>query len=295
MLTAVISDDLLPSSSITNTWPTSYAKQRTANNPHSPILGFNPPTVPFHLLSSTHHSTILMRSISTTPPKTPPTQPESPPQATSANTSTSTTLPHLTSSSEVHQISVSAKRITYRVALAIGHVRFSNAEPLHLIREHGLKKGDVLAVARVAGIQAVKKTAEVIPLAHGGVGVEGCVVRVEPVPGKAEGGGDGKESSAFDKDAVVEEAMSEEDRMSKAQLLSKPIGEHGGIRISVQVETTAKTGIEMEALTGVVGAALTVVDMCKGVDKRCVIDGVEVAGKKGGRSGGWGVWGNGKK
>ena len=91
----------------------------------------------------------------------------------------------------------------------------------------------------------------------------------------------GKESSAFDKDSVVEEAMSEEDRMSQVQLLSKPIGEHGGMRISVQVETTAKTGIEMEALTGVVGAALTVVDMCKGVDKRCVIDGVEVVGKKG--------------
>ena len=183
MLTAMISDDLLPS------WPTSYAKQRRANNPHSPLLGFNPRTVPLHLLPNTHHSTILIRSISTTPLKIPPTQPESLPQATSANTTTSTTLPHLTSSSEIHQISVSAKRITYRVALAIGHVRFSNAEPLRLIHEHGLKKGDVLAVARVAGIQAVKKTAEVIPLAHGGVAVEGCVVRVEPVPGKAERGG----------------------------------------------------------------------------------------------------------
>lgn len=65
---------------------------------------------------------------------------------------------------------------------------------------------------------------------------------------------------------------------------------YGGVRISVRVETTAKTGVEMEALTGVVGAALTVVDMCKGVDKGCVIDDVRVVGKKGGRSGGWGIW-----
>lgn len=72
--------------------------------------------------------------------------------------------------------------------------------------------------------------------------------------------------------------------------LTHPISPHGGVRISVSVETTAKTGVEMEALTGVMGAALTVVDMCKGVDRGCVIEGVRVVGKRGGRSEGWGVW-----
>ena len=82
--------------------------------------------------------------------------------------------------------------------------------------------------------------------------------------------------------------------VEEASRLSEPIGLYGGVRISVQVETTAKTGVEMEALTGVVGAALTVVDMCKGVDKGCVVDEVKVVGKKGGRSGGLGVWGEGR-
>jgi len=132
----------------------------------------------------------------------------------------------------------------------------------------------VLAVARVAGIQAVKKTGEIIPLAHPGVPVEGCVVRVEPVAGKR-----GK--------TALSEGLAAED----ATELTRPIGPCGGIRISVSVETTAKTGIEMEALTGVMGAALTVVDMCKGADKECAIKGVRVLGKKGGRSGGWGFWG----
>lgn len=67
------------------------------------------------------------------------------------------------------------------------------------------------------------------------------------------------------------------------------LGVHGGVRIDVEVETTAKTGVEMEALAGVVGAALTVVDMCKGVDRGCEIGRVRVLGKKGGRSGRWGI------
>ena len=96
----------------------------------------------------------------------------------------------------------------------------------------------------------------------------------------------------YDNDARPNKSFSrsEERRIEEASQLSKPIGLYGGVRISVQVETTAKTGVEMEALTGVVGAALTVVDMCKGVDKGCVIDDVRVVGKKGGRSGGLGIW-----
>lgn len=197
-------------------------------------------------------------------------------------------LPHLTPSSEVHQISVSHKPPTHRTALAIGHVKFSNAAPLKLIRSHSLKKGDVLAVARVAGIQAVKKTADIIPLAHGGVGVEGCTVHVQPVGTMGEENLNEKLEAISTK--ASEKAFSEERRVINAMRLQEGIGEFGGVRLAVMVETTAKTGIEMEALTGVMGAALTVVDMVKGVDRDVGIDGVKVGGKKGGKSGGWGVW-----
>lgn len=137
----------------------------------------------------------------------------------------------------------------------------------------------MLAVARIAAVQAVKKTSDLIPLAHGGVPVEGCIVRVELV-----------RPSNFDTRPTNPTSSSEEQRIEGTLKLSEPIGMYGGVRISVQVETTAKTGVEMEALTGVVGAALTIVDMCKGVDKGCVIDDVRVVGKKGGRSGGLGIW-----
>lgn len=148
-----------------------------------------------------------------------------------------------------------------------------------MIRLNTINKGDVLAVARIAAVQAVKSTSNFIPLAHGGVPVEGCLVRVEPVG-----------FSNFKTHSTNPTSSSEEQSIEEASHISEPIGMYGGVRISVQVETTAKTGVEMEALTGVVGAALTVVDMCKGVDKGCVIDDVKVIGKKGGRSGGLGIW-----
>ena len=85
-------------------------------------------------------------------------------------------------------------------------------------------------------------------------------------------------------------SLREEESTEEALQLFGPLRKHGGVRISVQVETTAKTGVEMEALTGVMGAALTIVDMCKSVDKKCIIGGIQVAGKKGGRSGGLGIW-----
>lgn len=85
--------------------------------------------------------------------------------------------------------------------------------------------------------------------------------------------------------------LSEESGVEELTRLTRPISPYGGVRISVLVETTARTGVEMEALTGVMGAALTVVDMCKGADKQCAINSVRVVGKKGGRSGGWGCWG----
>ncbi|KAL9101441.1 MAG: hypothetical protein Q9163_003291 [Psora crenata] len=187
---------------------------------------------------------------------------------------------------ELHLVSVSQKPTTHRVALAIGHVAFSNPHPLHLIRENMLKKGDVLAVSRLAGIQAIKKTSEIVVLAHGGVGVEGAVVKV----GAVDGVGKSINASGGKHAGKEEEHDAEKGRVYEAMQIDLPIGQYGGVRVAVKVETTAKTGVEMEALTGVMGAALNVVDMVKGVDKETVIEEVKIVGKKGGRSGGWGVW-----
>ncbi len=260
--------------------PTIPARNSPAEMYRSFARIVRPSAIPLQFLPpSINPSKPLHRCISTSSPRTPPPI-ERPAQPSPKPTPS--TLPHLTPTSEIHIISTSSKTITQRVAVAIGHVCFSNPEPLRLIREHGLTKGDVLAVARVAGIQAVKKTADIIPLAHPSVPVEGCVVRVEPVDGK-------RPKSDSPKEATAEQATG----------LTQPISPYGGVRIAVSVETTAKTGIEMEALTGVMGAALTIVDMCKGVDRQCAIKGVRVVGKKGGRSGEWGFWGqegaNGRK
>ena len=158
----------------------------------------------------------------------------------------------------------------------------------------------------------MKETGRVVLLCHGGVGVEGSVVEVEAVDGvggEVRAGADVKIGSAGEAsvgDMVVgvlgsekkgeeeeEEEEEEEKRIKRAMRMEEPIGEFGGVRLAVKVETTAKTGIEMEALTGVMGAAMNVVDMVKGVDKGVVVEGVRVVGKRGGRSGGWGVWGDG--
>lgn len=150
----------------------------------------------------------------------------------------------------------------------------------------------MLAVARVAGITAIKNTGIIIPLAHGGVGVEGAVVRVEPVPGEPQSDNTAITSPPLPED---EDGIETEIDIDAAQNLASPIPPHGGVRISALVETTGKTGVEMEALCGVVGAGLAVVDMVKGVDRGCVLEGVRVVGKRGGRGGGWGVWGEGEE
>ncbi|KAL8918218.1 MAG: hypothetical protein Q9208_007494 [Pyrenodesmia sp. 3 TL-2023] len=214
----------------------------------------------------------------------PPVSPiSSPSEAVSPNPSHSPTqspsnshLPHLTPSSAVHQISISHKSITRRVAVAIGSVRFSTPNLLPSIQKHALQKGDVLSVARVAGIMAVKRTADLIPLSHAGLAVEGCTVDLELVgPGES---------------IVTVEPQGE--WLTRANIdrwMKEPMSSQGGIKIKVSVETTGKTGVEMEALAGVMGAALTVVDMCKAADKHLLVGDVRVVGKRGGKSGDWGV------
>lgn len=188
-------------------------------------------------------------------------------------------LPHLTSESTIHVIPVGDKESTPRSAFAVGHIVFSNPDPLPLVRAHALRKGDVLSVARVAAIMAVKRTSDLIPLCHNGVAVEGVKVKVQAV----DGSGTQHESAAPDLDNDYNPPWQEENSLGEDE--SFPISPHGGIRISVRVDTTAKTGVEMEALAGVVGAGLTVIDMCKSVDRQLKMEGVRVVWKRGGKSG----------
>ncbi|KAL9009103.1 MAG: hypothetical protein Q9173_005840 [Seirophora scorigena] len=261
-------------SSVIGKWRMNRYAARPENTPKPPSAGPSPsntpPTAP---QPRPKFSSIAQTASPQDPP--PSLTPPNPP----------TQLPHLTSHSTVHQISISHKPITHRAAVAVGFVRFSNPDLLSIIQRQLLKKGDVLAVARIAGITAVKRTADLIPLAHAGVAVESCTVDLElATPGDSQtrmfinrDGGDAAPTKAF-----VEE------------LMRQPLPPHGGLRIRVKVGSSGKTGVEMEALCGVAGAALSVVDMCKAVDKHLTVDGVAVAGKKGGKGGSCGVCADGE-
>ena len=150
-------------------------------------------------------------------------------------------LTHLDAAGAARMVDVSAKPATARTAIAEGFIRVG-AEALAAIRDGAVAKGDVFAVARVAGIMAAKRTAELIPLCH-------------PLP-----------ISGVELDLRVEA---------------------GGIRATATVRTTHNTGVEMEALTAVGLALLTIYDMAKALDHGMVIDGVRLLAKHGGRSGDW--------
>lgn len=162
-------------------------------------------------------------------------------------------LTHVTSSGEAHMVDVGAKPSSRRVAVAFACVTFSNPEPFRLIFENNNKKGDVLGVARVAGIMAAKRTSDLIPLCH-----PIAISKVE-VDTKLEPPG-----------AVV--------------IFAGP-NINGTVTVRALVECTGPTGVEMEALTAVTGAALTVYDMCKAVDRDMKIRHASVVYKSGGRSG----------
>lgn len=179
----------------------------------------------------------------------PPVGSDNPPSQTAASDA-APSLPHLTSTGAAHMVSVGAKPHTLRTAIAVGTILFSNPISLSLIRANALKKGDVLSVSRIAGIMATKKCPEVVPLCH--------PIALTHV---------GVELRTFDG--------------------GEGVGEFGGVAVQVKVQCVGQTGVEMEALTGVMGAALSVVDMCKGVDKGMRVMDVRVVLKKGGRSGTW--------
>lgn len=150
-------------------------------------------------------------------------------------------LTHFDAKGDAHMVDVSEKDVTSRTATARGAVVMA-PETLRLITEGRAKKGDVLAVARLAGIMAAKKTPDIIPLCHP---LALSKVSVELTPNEA--------------DARVE--------------------------IEATVKVTGKTGVEMEALTAVSAAALTVYDMVKAVDKAMRLTEIRLVHKDGGRSG----------
>ena len=150
-------------------------------------------------------------------------------------------LTHLNESGRARMVDVSAKGETVRVAIARGRVLMRPAT-LALVREGQMSKGDVLAVAQVAGVMGAKRTSDLVPLCH-------------PLP------------------------------ITGVDLAFELDEESSAVEITASVRVVGKTGVEMEALTAVSVAALTIYDMCKAVDKDLVIDRVRLVHKVGGKSG----------
>lgn len=163
-----------------------------------------------------------------------------------------TRLTHVNSTGEAHMVDVGAKGASHRVAIAQGRVRFSNTKPVELIQENRNNKGDVLGISRIAGLMAAKRTADLIPLCH-------------PV--------------SISKACVDIRLMSSDENEPHAE------EQYGLAIIQARVDCVGVTGVEMEALTAVAVAALTIYDMCKAVDKRMMIEQARLVYKIGGKSG----------
>jgi cyclic pyranopterin phosphate synthase len=170
---------------------------------------------------------------------------------------TDTGLTHLTSTGEAHMVDVGQKESTDRVAVAIGFVHFGNGKPYRLIEENSNKKGDVLGVARIAGIMAAKRCSDIIPLCH-------------PIP--------------ITKITLDVQHIKPSDAARIPFLKRSTSTTYGVVAVEARVHTRGQTGVEMEALTAVSGACLTVYDMCKAVDKEMIISGARVVYKAGGKS-----------
>ena len=154
-------------------------------------------------------------------------------------------LTHFDESGQAHMVNVGDKASTHRIAIATGKIRML-PETFKMVEAGSHKKGDVLGIARIAGIQASKKTADLIPLCH-------------PL-------------------ALTHVSL---------EFRTSPID--NSITCQVKAETTGPTGVEMEALTAVQVALLTIYDMCKAIDRGMVMGDVKLLEKSGGKSGEWKV------
>jgi cyclic pyranopterin phosphate synthase len=152
-------------------------------------------------------------------------------------------LTHIGASGEAHMVDVGAKTASERVAVAAGKVAM-RAETLALVLSGDAKKGDVIGAARIAGIMAAKRTADLIPLCHP-LALTSVSVDISPDPALP------------------------------------------GLTVRAEAKTHGQTGVEMEALTAVSVACLTIYDMAKAVDRGMRIEGVRLIEKRGGKSGLW--------
>jgi cyclic pyranopterin phosphate synthase len=152
-------------------------------------------------------------------------------------------LTHLNAQGEANMVDVTEKAVTSRQAIAEAFIHM-NDETISKVIDGKHAKGDVLAVARIAGIQGAKKCSDLIPLCH-------------PL------------------------------MLTKVKVDFEAEPQQGRIRIVALCKLAGQTGVEMEALTAVSVAALTLFDMCKAIDKAMVIDGIKVLQKQGGKSGDW--------
>ena len=152
-------------------------------------------------------------------------------------------LTHFDESGQAHMVNVGDKASTHRIAIATGKISML-PETFQMVEAGNHKKGDVLGIARIAGIQASKKTADLIPLCH-------------PLA------------------------------LSHVSLEFQANSKDNSITCQVRAETTGPTGVEMEALTAVQVALLTIYDMCKAVDRGMVMGDVKLLEKSGGKSGEW--------
>ncbi len=143
------------------------------------------------------------------------------------------TLSHVDQQGKARMVDVGDKEVIRRTATARGFIRLAR-ETVALVRENGLKKGDVLAVAQIAGIQAAKLTPQIIPLCH---------------------------------------------PLELTQITVTPTLTTEGVEVTATVRSIARTGVEMEALTAVAAALLTVYDMCKKIDQRMVIERITLVEK----------------
>ena len=155
----------------------------------------------------------------------------------------SSSLTHFDSQGQAHMVDVGGKTSTHRVAVATGRIHMESAT-LALIQSGTAKKGDVLGIARLAGIMGAKKTSELIPLCH-------------PI--------------ALTRVAVEFEVLAADNT----------------VVCTATAETVGQTGVEMEALTAVQVALLTIYDMCKAVDRGLTMTDVKLLEKHGGKSGSW--------
>ncbi|OBS31489.1 molybdenum cofactor biosynthesis protein C [Tepidimonas fonticaldi] len=161
--------------------------------------------------------------------------------ASSLAPETASPLTHFDAQGQAHMVDVGAKAATHRTAVAEGRIRMQPAT-LALIQQGSAKKGDVLGVARIAGIMAAKRTSDLIPLCH-------------PI-------------------ALTRVAL---------EFAVEP--DTAAVRVQATAETVGPTGVEMEALTAVQVALLTIYDMCKAADRGMVITDVRLLEKHGGKSG----------